>query len=99
MFLRTQFVFLDYDESPISFYIDYLAEMPGIISPDASEIAKAVSGDDFDLRKVRLFAEKYISTPRAHIRKTSYIYPANRQSTTEPKRDLTKRIWQHHWKS
>lgn len=31
--------------------------MPGIISPDASEIAKAVSGDDFDLRKVRLFAE------------------------------------------
>lgn len=25
MFLRTQFVFLDYSESPISFYIDYLA--------------------------------------------------------------------------
>ena len=25
MFLRTQFVFLDYNESPISFYIDYLA--------------------------------------------------------------------------
>ena len=23
--LRTQFVFLDYNESPISFYIDYLA--------------------------------------------------------------------------
>lgn len=27
MFLRTQFVFLDYDESLISFYIDYLAMM------------------------------------------------------------------------
>lgn len=27
MFLRTQFVFLDYGESPISFYIDYLAMM------------------------------------------------------------------------
>ena len=27
MFLRTQFVFLDYSESPISFYIDYLAMM------------------------------------------------------------------------
>ena len=27
MFLRTQFVFLDYNESPISFYIDYLAMM------------------------------------------------------------------------
>ncbi len=27
MFLRTQFVFLDYSESPISFYIDYLAIM------------------------------------------------------------------------
>lgn len=38
--------------------------MPGIISPDASEIAKAVSGDDFDLRKVRLFAEKYVSEQR-----------------------------------
>ena len=25
MFLRTEFVFLDYSESPISFYIDYLA--------------------------------------------------------------------------
>lgn len=25
MFLRTQFVFLDYSESPLSFYIDYLA--------------------------------------------------------------------------
>lgn len=27
MFLRTQFVFLDYSESPISFYIDYLTMM------------------------------------------------------------------------
>ena len=27
MFLRTQFVFLDYSESPLSFYIDYLAMM------------------------------------------------------------------------
>lgn len=27
MFLRTQFVFLDYSESPVSFYIDYLAIM------------------------------------------------------------------------
>ena len=27
MFLRTQFIFLDYSESPISFYIDYLAMM------------------------------------------------------------------------
>lgn len=27
MFLRTEFVFLDYSESPISFYIDYLAMM------------------------------------------------------------------------
>ena len=26
MFLRTQFVFLDYNESPISFYIDYLID-------------------------------------------------------------------------
>ena len=25
MFLRTEFVFLNYSESPISFYIDYLA--------------------------------------------------------------------------
>lgn len=27
MFLRTEFAFLDYGESPISFYIDYLAMM------------------------------------------------------------------------
>lgn len=27
MFLRAEFVFLDYSESPISFYIDYLAMM------------------------------------------------------------------------
>ncbi len=27
MFLRTEFVFLDYSESPIAFYIDYVAMM------------------------------------------------------------------------
>ena len=60
------FYAFDYKEygADRDFYIDYLAEMPGIISPDASEIAKAVSGDDFDLRKVRLFAEKYVSEQR-----------------------------------
>ena len=61
---ETMVTLTDEDGVDRDFYIDYLAEMPGIISPDASEIAKAVSGDDFDLRKVRLFAEKYVSEQR-----------------------------------
>lgn len=57
------FYTFDYKEygADRDFYIDYTAEMPGIISPEASEIAAAVAADDYDLKRVQAFAEKYVS--------------------------------------
>lgn len=57
------FYTFDYKEYGVDrdFYIDYMAEMPGIITPHASEIAAAVAEGDFDMKRVQDFAEKYVS--------------------------------------
>lgn len=51
----------DYYEGERSFYIDYEAEMPGIISGDPKKIVQAIETDNYDLEKVNKFAEKYVS--------------------------------------
>ena len=42
----------DYDRYGVErdFYIDYKAEMPGVISEDPEKLAAAVASDDYDLR-------------------------------------------------
>lgn len=50
----------DYEKDR-SFYIDYMAEMPGIITEKASEIAHAIEEENYDLQRVKDFANKYIA--------------------------------------
>ena len=57
MFLRTQFVFLDYNESPISFYIDYLA-MTGLFIWSAHYLSVILLRTD---RKILSVKEKTVS--------------------------------------
>ena len=56
------FYAFDYDRYGVErdFYIDYKAEMPGVISEDPEKLAAAVASDDYDLRKVRTFGRKYV---------------------------------------
>ncbi len=49
----------DYEEGR-SFYIDYMEEMPGVITESASEIAAAIEKENYDLQRVKAFADKYI---------------------------------------
>lgn len=50
----------EYEEGR-SFYIDYMKEMPGIITQDAKEIVEAIEEENYDLSKVKVFANKYIA--------------------------------------
>ncbi len=42
------------------FYIDYKAEMPGVISADAGKILQAIEEKDYDIKQVDAFAQKYV---------------------------------------
>ncbi len=52
----------DYDNyyKKRNFYIDYMKEMPGVISNKASEIIKAIENNNYDLDKVNSFSKKYV---------------------------------------
>ena len=56
------FYTFDYDTYGVErdFYIDYRAEMPGLMSPDPQMLERAVATDDCDLSRVRAFAHKYV---------------------------------------
>lgn len=43
------------------FALDYDKEMPGVISTRASEIAQAIRNKQYDLKKIRQFARKYVT--------------------------------------
>lgn len=47
-------------EAGRSFYIDYKSEMPGVIEKDPKKIAAAIEEEEYDLQKVKAFADKYI---------------------------------------
>ena len=49
----------DYQDNR-DFYIDYQAEMPGVISADAGEILQAIDNKCYDLKRVEDFAQKYV---------------------------------------
>lgn len=57
--------FFDYDLDDYmkkrSFYIDYIDEMPGMISKDPGTIARAIFDDDFDLEREKQFKEKFVA--------------------------------------
>lgn len=42
------------------FYIDYKKEMPGIISKNSKEIVSSIEQDNYDIKKISKFAEKYV---------------------------------------
>lgn len=56
------FYTFDYDAYGVSrdFYIDYQAEMPGVISSDPIALANAVASEKYDLERVRAFGKKYV---------------------------------------
>ncbi len=43
-----------------SFYIDYLNEMPGLVSEDARDIVKAIERDQFNEIEIKKFVDRYI---------------------------------------
>lgn len=51
----------EYYKDERNFYIDYEAEMPGVISGNPKEIVQAIETDNYDLEKVETFAKKYVS--------------------------------------
>ncbi len=44
-----------------SFYLDYEKDMPGEVCRTASEVKNAVERDDFDLERVKTFADRYVT--------------------------------------
>lgn len=56
------FYTFDYESYGVDrdFYIDYMSEMPGVISGDAEVIAEAVKDGDYDLDRVRGFGRRYV---------------------------------------
>lgn len=60
------FYTFDYEEYGVArnFYIDYMKEMPGFISGDASKIAEAIREERWDLKIVEDFSHKYVEKHR-----------------------------------
>jgi CDP-ribitol ribitolphosphotransferase / teichoic acid ribitol-phosphate polymerase len=54
----------DYDEYNVNrgLYIDFKAEMPGVISSDIREIVKSIEEKRFDMERLDRFAKKYVVT-------------------------------------
>lgn len=51
---------MDRYEAGRSFYVDYKSEMPGVIRQQAEEIFEAIEKEEYDLEKVKEFADRYI---------------------------------------
>lgn len=60
------FYAFDYDEYGVArnFYIDYMNEMPGVISKEPSEIAEAIKTGQWKLECVEDFSRKYVKNQR-----------------------------------
>ena len=56
------FYTFDYDTygAARDFYIDYMKEMPGVISGDPSCIADSIKEDKYDLERVEKFGRKFV---------------------------------------
>ncbi len=53
------FDFNEYEDRR-NFYLDYEKDMPGIISGSAKQIAWSIENDEFDLYKIKNFADDYV---------------------------------------
>lgn len=60
----------DYEKGR-SFYVDYMEEMPGVITENATEIADAIREENYDLQEVKAFADKYIVKEADYTAKAS----------------------------
>lgn len=60
------FYAFDFDEyeGSRSFYLDYKTEMPGLITGNPYELIEAIDNDQYDLKKVKDFADKYITVQK-----------------------------------
>ena len=47
------------------FYMDYDAEMPGVISADPRVLAEAVAADDYSIDRIKAFSYKYVENQSA----------------------------------
>ncbi len=56
------FYTFDYDSYGVdrSFYIDYKKEMPGLISDEPKELAKAIKLESYDLNAINAFGKRYV---------------------------------------
>lgn len=65
------FYTFDYEEYGVNrdFYIDYMNEMPGFISPNADEVAMAIKEDRYDIQKVESFSRRYVKNQENCARK------------------------------
>lgn len=63
--LHKPLYFWDYDydkyNTNCGFAMDYLKEMPGLVSPDADQIVAAIGKKKFNLAKVKKFANKWVA--------------------------------------
>ena len=53
------FDFEEYEDRR-NFYLDYENDMPGVISGDPERIASAIENDEFDMSRIKYFADSYI---------------------------------------
>ncbi len=60
-----------------SFYTDYEKLVPGPILRDAGEIVEKISNDNYDLSKVKAFADKYIENQKNCTKKISDLVLEN----------------------
>lgn len=51
---------IDTYEGARDFYLDYRVDMPGIIAKEPQKIAEAVENGDYDLERIRNFADRYV---------------------------------------
>lgn len=60
------FYAFDFDEyeGSRSFYLDYKAGMPGLITGNPYELIEAIDNDQYDIKKVKDFADKYITVQK-----------------------------------
>ena len=60
------FDFNDY-EIGRGLFIDYLKEIPGLITKDAQELVKEIETSQYDFKKERLFINKYLDLSKNNV--------------------------------
>ena len=66
---KLYFYAFDFDDYEIGrgLFIDYLKEMPGLITKDAQELIKEIEANNYDFKKERLFINKYLDLSKNNV--------------------------------